>query len=324
VRALVVATPPPGRIEFVTDWPAPRAAAGEVLLGVRLAGICATDLEIARGYMQFHGVLGHEFVGTVMEGPAHLAGRRVVAEINCACGECDTCRRGEANHCPRRTVLGIAGRDGAFAEYVAVPEANCHRVPDAITDRQAVFVEPLAAAAHVLDECPLAAEMRVAVLGSGRLGLLVAQVLATTACQLTVIGRNAATLAFCQQRGLRTLRSDALPADAQYDVVVECTGAPAGLKLALRLCRPRGMIVLKSTYAEPAPVDLAPAVINEVRIVGSRCGDFVRALHLLESGQVQVADLVSASFPLARGVEALEAAGRPENIKVLLEIAVHG
>ena len=177
MQALIVHADTPGHIEFVPDYPQPSATAGEVTIRMHLAGICSTDLEIARGYMQFTGVLGHEFVGTVTGGSERLVGRRVVAEINCPCGQCDLCRRGLSNHCRQRTVLGIAERDGAFAEYLTVPERSCHLVPEAISDQQAIFVEPLAAAAHVLDVQPLDAATRVAVLGSGRLGLLVAQVL---------------------------------------------------------------------------------------------------------------------------------------------------
>lgn len=335
MQALIVPADPPRRVEFVRDYPAPPRVASdrhgglshsgdEVLVRVRLAGICATDLEIARGYMQFTGVPGHEFVGTVERGPAELIGRRVVAEINCPCGRCELCRRGLANHCPQRTVLGIAGRDGAFAEYLTVPTANCHVVPDEITDRQAVFVEPLAAAAHVLDALELNRGARVAVLGSGRLGLLVAQVLARQACDLVVIGRNERTLEMCRRWGLRAVPSTPAAGEATCDAVVECTGTPEGLRRALTLCRPTGTIVLKSTYAESATVDLAPVVVNEVRVVGNRCGAFPRALRLLVTGDVRVEDMITAVYPLEEGRAALEAAARPEHIKVLLQPGVPG
>lgn len=319
MQALVSQAEPSRRIRFVPDHPAPSAAAGELLIRVTLAGVCATDLEIARGYMQSAGVLGHEFVGTVVAGDARLIGKRVVAEINCTCGECEMCRRGLAHHCTRRTVLGIAGHDGAFAEYLAAPSQNCHVVPDEVSDRQAVFVEPLAAAAHVLDAVLIERTTRVTVLGSGRLGLLVAQVLALRDCDLVVIGRNPRTLEFCHARGIHTTYIDAVAPAADRDVVVDCTGSPDGLRLALRLCRPCGTIVLKSTYAEPAPIDLAPLVVNEIRVVGSRCGSFPVALRLLAERRVAVDELITAVYPLTRGVEALEAAGRPENTKVLLQ-----
>lgn len=322
MRALVVPSDPPSRLELTDEYPRPVPAEGEVLVRVRWAGICATDLEIVRGYMQFHGILGHEFVGTVVTGPARWVGQRVVAEINCACGVCAVCGRGQSNHCPRRTVLGISGRDGAFAEYVAVPEANCHVVPECVCDEEAVFVEPLAAAAHVLDVQPIVPTTRVAVIGSGRLGSLVAQVLALQGCELVVWGRNPRTLALCREYGLDARAVESCPWEACYDVVVECTGSPDGLPMALALCRPQGTIVLKSTCHDRALLDLAPIVVDEVRVVGNRCGDFSRALHLLETRRVRVRELITARYPLSRGLEAFAAAARPEHMKVLLEVGM--
>jgi threonine dehydrogenase-like Zn-dependent dehydrogenase len=217
-------------------------------------------------------------------------------------------------------VLGIAGRDGAFAELLALPAANCHVVPEGVSDRAAVFVEPLAAAAHVLDAVELERGMHAAVLGSGRLGLLVAQVLLHEPAELRVVGRNPRTLALCARWGIATAAPHAVP-DGSQDVVVECSGAADGLRAALRMCRPCGTIVLKSTYAASEPVDLAPVVVNEVRVVGSRCGDFAAALRLLEERRVAVEELITAVYPLSRGVEALAAAGQPEHIKILLEPA---
>jgi threonine dehydrogenase-like Zn-dependent dehydrogenase len=301
------------------DLPLPAPGPGEVLIRVRCAGICATDLELARGYMHHAGVLGHEFVGIVERGPAALEGRRVVGEINCACHACDLCRRGLTTHCTRRTVLGIQGRPGAFAEFLALPADNCHVVQDDVNDREAVFTEPLAAAAHVLNAATFTAGRQVAVLGAGRLGLLVAQVLAHHPVQLEVLGRNPRTLALCARWGLAARPADGAPA-AAYDVVVECTGAPDGLARALALCRPRGTIVLKSTYARAAPPDLAPAVIHALAIVGSRCGAFPPALQLLAERRVRLAELVSATFPLTHGVAAFAAAAQPGALKVLLEM----
>lgn len=311
MQALTVTGDEPRRVEFVRDYPDPSPGPGEVSVRVHLAGICATDLEIARGYMHFAGVLGHEFVGTVVEGPASLVDRRVVAEINCVCGHCDMCRGGLPNHCRRRTVLGIAGRDGAFADYVTVPEGNCHLVPETISDQRAVFVEPLAAAVHVRDVQPIDSRTRVAVLGSGRLGLLAAQVLALQECDLTVIGRNRRTLAFCERRGIRTSTVDEIEPRGEHDLVVDCTGSPEGLRQALRLCRPCGTVVLKSTCAESAGLDLAPLVINEIRVVGNRCGPFPAALDLLENGRIEVDELVGREYPLSDGPAALVAAVRP-------------
>ncbi len=318
MRALIVGPDQPARVRFTPDYPQPSPAADEVLIRVTLAGICATDLEIARGYLHFAGVLGHEFVGTVVEGASHLVGRRVVAEINCPCRQCEMCRGGLPNHCLRRTVVGIAGRDGAFADYLTVPAANCHLVADQISDRQAVFVEPLAAAAHVLDAAEIGPGRRAAVLGTGRLGLLVAQVLADTGCELEVIGRNPRTIDFCRRRGLKVAAAPESGVSGRYDVVVECTGCADGLRLALGLCRPCGTIVLKSTYADAATVDLAPLVVNEIRLAGNRCGSFPRALRLLAEHRVEVDELVTAEYALEEGVAALEAAARAENIKVLL------
>lgn len=318
MQALLIRAGTPPRVEVVDDHPCPLVGTHEVLVRVHLAGICATDVELARGYMAFAGVPGHEFVGTVVQGVAPLVGLRVVADINCPCGRCATCQRGEGHHCPTRTVLGIAGRDGAFAEYLGIPAANCHPVPAEVTDQQAVFAEPLAAAAHVCDELPAGRGVRVTVLGSGRLGLLVAQVLAARGCELEVVGRNARTLAFCARRGMRTHDVSAVVAGHDRDAVVDCTGTPEGLRLALGLCRPRGTIVLKSTYAGAAAVDLAPLVVNELRVVGNRCGEIPEALRLLAARHVEVDELVSAVYPLAQGPEALAAAERPENIKVLL------
>jgi alcohol dehydrogenase len=318
VEALVVRPGDPPQVAFEAEYPTPQAPPGEVLIRVHVTGICATDLEIVCGYMRFAGVLGHEFVGTVVDGPAELRGERVVGEINCPCRQCATCQRGQFHHCPHRSVLGIVSRDGAFAEFLTLPAANCHRVPPGITDEQAVFVEPLAAAAHVLDAVPVSSDTRATVIGSGRLGLLVAQVLAHRTRHLVVLGRNPATLRLCQSWGIAAQHSDETTPAADQDIVVECTGRPAGLRRAMELCRPTGTIVLKSTYAEPAGIDLAPIVIHEQRVIGSRCGDFSAALRLLSDGAVRVDELVSRRFPLSEGVAALTAAAQPTNVKVLL------
>lgn len=318
MKALKTARDTPAGVRLVHDAPLPVPSADEVLIRVRLAGICATDLEIARGYMQFDGILGHEFVGEVVTENSPLAGRRVVGEINGPCGECALCRRGLTNHCPNRSVLGIAGRDGAFAEYLTLPAVNCHLVSQNVADAEAVFVEPLAAAAHVLNAARFGPRTRVALLGAGRLGLLVAQVLATQECELEVIARNPRSLALCRAWGLNTTDVRAIEPAPAYDVVVECTGAPDGLRLALQITRPTGTIVLKSTYAAPEPVDLAPIVINEIRVIGSRCGAFAPALKLLAEGRVDVAPLISATLPLDRAEEAFQAAADPAYIKVLL------
>lgn len=309
-----------GRVFVDPDYPDPKPEKDQALVAVRLAGICATDLEIIRGYMSFEGVLGHEFVGVVVTGSRHWKNKRVVSEINCVCGSCELCQSGLANHCTKRTVMGISGRDGCFAEYVVVPERNLHEVPESVMDEEAVFVEPVAAALQVTKQVPIESRMKVAVLGSGRLGLLVAQTLRGTGCRLELIGRNPDSLLFGEKKGIQsTLVGDLAPRNDR-DVVVDCTGSPAGLELAMRLVRPRGTIVLKSTYAEPAPVNTAPIVINEVSVRGSRCGPFPDAINALARKQIDVLTMVSKRFNLDRAPEALEAASDPKTIKVLLRI----
>ena len=309
-----------GTLRFDPDHPDPAPGEGECLLRVHLAGICATDLHITRGYQKFTGVLGHEMIGTVVAGSPEWCDRRVACEINCVCRRCEMCLAGLANHCRNRTVLGIAGRDGCFADLIAVPERNLHAVPDVVSDEEAVFVEPLAAAYQVLAQCRIEPRMKVSVVGPGRLGLLVAQVLAATGCQLTVIGRNPKKLLLAEKKGVQGIRVDNLVPRQDHDVVVECTGSPEGLKIATDLVRPRGKIVLKSTYAEPAPLDLAPLVVHEVNLLGSRCGPFPEAINALARQAVDVRSLISRTFPLERAVEAFEAAGRPENVKILLKV----
>ncbi len=294
--------------------------AGECVVKVHLAGICATDLEIIKGYMGFVGVLGHEFVGTVESGSSRWQGRRVVGEINCACRSCDMCQAGLSSHCRNRSVIGISGHDGCFADYVTVPEINLHEVPDSISDEEAVFVEPLAAAYQVVKQCPIEPRANVAVIGTGRLGLLVAQVLAVTGCKLLAVGRNPKTLLFCEKKHIQTVPTTELVTRQDRDVVVECTGAPEGFNIALQMVRPRGSVVLKSTFAAPGNLNLAPVVINEINVLGSRCGPFADALDALARKEIDVSSMVSRTFRIERGGEALEAAAAPDNIKVLLKI----
>jgi threonine dehydrogenase-like Zn-dependent dehydrogenase len=308
------------KVNLVTNYPDPEPAPGECVVAVHCAGICTTDLEIIRGYMHFTGVLGHEMVGRVIDGPEQWKGKRVACEINCVCGSCDMCRSGLTTHCRSRTVLGIAGRDGVFAERVRVPERNLHEVPSIVSDDEAVFIEPLAAAYQVIKQCPIDPRMTVAVVGSGRLGLLLAQVLAATGCRLQVVGRNPKTLQYCEKKHIQTVSVDEIVPRQDHDVVVECTGGPAGLELSMGLVRPRGIIVLKSTYADPAPLNLAPVVINEVTVLGSRCGPFAEAINALARKEVDVLPMIARTFKLDRGLEALEAAADADNIKVLLRV----
>ncbi|HEX4353608.1 MAG TPA: alcohol dehydrogenase catalytic domain-containing protein, partial [Polyangiales bacterium] len=251
---------------------APSRRAGDALVRVRMAGICSTDLEIARGYMNFRGVLGHEFVGEVIEADdASWIGARVAGEINLACGACAMCQRDLPRHCSKRTVLGILGKDGAFAEYLTLPIVNLHRVPIGVPDRTAVFVEPVAACYEILEQLRVAPSDRVAVLGDGKLGQLIAAVLASRGAAPTLVGKHARKLALARVRGLGTAKPNELD-DKTFDIVVEATGSPAGMQRAIALVRPRGTVVLKSTYHGNLSFDAAPLVIDEITVIGSRCG----------------------------------------------------
>ncbi len=308
------------KVSLRRKYPDPKARKGELLIEVLQAGICRTDLEIARGYMRFNGVLGHEFVGQVVAGSHAWRGKRVVAEVNCLCGRCDMCRSGMANHCRKRTVLGMDGRDGCFAQFITVPERNCHVVPDAVGDEEAVFVEPLAAAYQALHQVPIEPRMRVAVLGAGRLGLLMAQVIATTQCRLEVISRSPEKLSFCDKKGIRTVPLDELLPKADRDVVIDCTGSAQGFELAMKLVRPRGIIILKTTTVDAGQINLSPLVVNEVTVRGSRCGPFPEAVNALARKEIDVLSMISKTYPLTKGLDALRAAESPSNIKVLLRI----
>jgi threonine dehydrogenase-like Zn-dependent dehydrogenase len=306
----------------LADVPLP-AREGEALVRVSVAGVCNTDLEIARGYAGFEGTPGHEFVGVVESAPGapELVGRRVVGEINAGCGRCQLCRAGDARHCPDRTVLGIKGRDGAFAEYLQLPAANLLPVPDEVPDERAVFTEPLAAACSVTERVHVELESRVAVVGDGRLGLLCAQALkATTGAGVTLVGRHESKLEVARGRGVRVVKADGVPASYEraFDVAVEATGSPAGLSAALRLLKPRGTLVLKSTFHGATELNAAPVVVDEISIVGSRCGRLAPALELLRRDAVEVDALVHDEFPLAEGVRAFERAAEPGVLKVLL------
>ena len=296
--------------------------AGEAVVRVRLAGVCNTDLEIARGYANFAGTLGHEFVGVVERAPDEsLAGRRVVGEINAGCGRCELCAGGDARHCPRRTVLGIAGRDGAFAEFLSLPAVNLLPVPDELEDEQAVFAEPLAAACGIMERVRVGNDSRVAVVGDGKLGLLCAQAIkAQTNASTTLIGKHENKLDIARARGVETVLVDDLPKDSTraFDVVIEASGASSGFALALDLTRPRGVLVLKSTFHGRTEIDAARIVVEEISIVGSRCGRFAPALELLRRGAVDVDSLVTDEFPLTDGVRAMEQASKSGVLKILL------
>lgn len=308
-------------------YPLPVPQKGEALIRVRLVGICATDLALIAGYKGgYRGVLGHEFVGEVIAAPdaPEWVGGRVVGEINIGCGECGLCQRGLGKHCRQRKSLGIINKDGAMAEMLTLPVANLHVVPDSVSDEEAVFTEPLAAALEILEQIHIGPTMRVYLFGSGKLGMLIAQALALTGCDLTVVGRHEANLTLLAQwLGCRTListvESEARLAQEAADVVVEATGSPQGFMTARKVVRPGGTLVLKSAFAgESLPLDLSNLVVDEITVVGSRCGPFAPALRLLEKGHVQALPLIQACYNLNDAVAALEHAGRRGVLKVLV------
>ncbi len=316
MRALRVSDSGTGVVD-VSD-PEPR---GEALIRVTLSGLCNTDLEIARGYAGFRGTLGHEFVGVVEDpgGGALVAGTRVVGEINAGCGTCRRCIAGDPRHCPTRTVLGIVGRDGAHADYVRLPARNLLAVPPSITDVQAVFVEPLAAAAGVLERCPYERGMRAAVIGDGKLGLLCALALHAQGIEPLLVGKHASKLAIAAARGVETVQIDeARRRGRVFDIVIEASGGPSGFELALDLLVPQGALILKSTFAGTTPIDAARIVVEEIRVIGSRCGRFAPALSLLDPASVPVDALVSDVIGLAEGERAMQRAAEPGVLKVLL------
>ena len=317
MKALVITSP--GTIEL-KDLPTP-ARAGDCLIRVRNAGICGTDLQILEGYAEFTGVPGHEFVGVVEQAPAADAawvGKRVVGEINIGCHHCDWCARGIKEHCDNRNVVGIRQHDGAFAEYLTLPAVNLHEVPDSMDDETAVFAEPVAAACRIFEQMTVDPHARVAVVGDGRMGLLVAQVLKTAAPDVTVLGRHDSKLAIARALGLAAARSDDTPSPAgRFDVVVDVTGRPEGLRRALEIVKPRGTVIMKSTFHGEAPISTWPVVVDEVTLIGSRCGPFRPALDLLASGAVKVKPLISRVARLDDYESAFAEARRA--LKVLLQ-----
>jgi len=281
------------RLSFRDDLPMPVPAQGEALVRVLLAGICNTDIEMTRGYYPFTGVPGHEFVG-------EWEGQRVVGEINVVCGSCELCKRGQRTHCQRRTVLGIKDRNGAFAEYLTLPAVNLHLLPDEIPAQAALFTEPLAAALEIQEQVAISPDDRVLVVGHGKLGRLIARTLALTGCSITVAQRDVSY-------------------DRAFDIVVECSGDPAGFETARRAVRPRGTIVMKSTYAGELKLNASSLVVDEITLVGSRCGPFDKALALLGSGKIEVRDLIESTYPLDRAIEAFAHAQRPGALKVVVQ-----
>lgn len=293
---------------------------GECLIRVTASGICNTDLEIVRGYAGFTGTLGHEFVGIVESADnAELIGRRVVGEINAGCGSCELCAAGDARHCRGRSVLGIHGRDGCHAEFITLPAENLVQVPDSVSDEQAVFAEPLAAAAGICEQVAIGPDTSVAVIGDGKLGLLCSFALSQYTGSLVLIGKHRSKLATADKRNIRTLTADEThELAASFDVVVEASGAESGFAAAVELVRPRGKIVLKSTFHGSPSWPASRIVVDEITIVGSRCGRFAPAVNLLANGQVNVDDLIDSEFPLSDAVAAMDRAATKGVLKVLL------
>lgn len=302
-----------------TDYPAPVRSPGEALIRMRLAGVCDTDLQLAKGYMAFRGVLGHEAVGCVIEADDPTwVGQRVVCAINAGCGVCDQCVRNEARHCEQRTVLGIAGRDGVFAEQFVMPERCLVKVPATVSDAQAVFAEPLAAALHVQNALTLPAGARVLVLGDGKLGQLIVRALRSCGYDLAMAGHHRQKLASAEAAGARALFESDLGDARRYDAVVEASGSASGVNRALQVVRPQGLVVLKTTVAGAINIDWSPIVVHELRVIGSRCGSIAEAVHVLDQQALDLQDLVSATFDLEHADEAFECAWRKGVLKVLI------
>jgi threonine dehydrogenase-like Zn-dependent dehydrogenase len=319
------------------ERPLPKLRPRWALVRVRLAGICNTDVEILRGYHQFHGVPGHEFVGEVAEVAGvsgatrkRWLGKRVVGEINVSCSAyhykpvCDFCRRGLKTHCARRTVLGIVAHDGAFAQYLALPLENLHPVPAGVPDEKAVFIEPLAAACQILDQIPIRKFRNAAVLGDGKLSQLIARVLQAAGCKVTLYGKHEAKLKLARRAGIATKKvhgdaSDLKTVKENYRLVVESTGSPSGLTMAQHMTEPRGTLLLKSTFHGTAPVETWPIVVKEITVVGSRCGPFAKAITLLRSGKVDPTPLISRTFALRDAQKSILYAQQPNVMKVLLQ-----
>lgn len=294
---------------------------GEAVVRVKMSGICNTDLEIVRGYAGFEGTIGHEFVGIVesAEDAKHLIGRRVVGEINAGCGTCRNCEGNDSRHCPNRTVLGIVGRDGAHAEYLNLPARNLLLVPDEVSDEQAVFAEPLAAAFGITEQVEIRREMKVAVIGDGKLGNLCAQSLALKSDNTTLIGKHIGKLALVKGQNIEAiLLEEAKRRSNEFDVVVEASGSESGFSLAMDLVKPRGKLVMKSTFQGKTNVEMWRLVVDEISIIGSRCGMFRPALDLLQKRKVDIDNLISDEYPLFDGVNAMAKAAQPGVMKVLL------
>ncbi len=305
-------------MKYNENYPDPKP--GESLVRVSLAGICGTDLEILDGYMAYNGVLGHEFVGVVEKSEnSDLVGKRVVGEINAGCNKCDSCKKGMQRHCPNRTVLGILKRDGAFAQFLSLPEKNLHVIPDSITDEQAVFVEPLAAAFEIKEQALLNHDWKVAVVGDGRLAQMICQVLKLSCPDITCFGRHKTKLTHLEKFEIQTKIGIVSSDEQSFDLVVEATGNNSGFADTMKLVKPRGTVILKSTIASRENLDLTPTVVNEITLIGSRCGLFEPAIDALAMGIISVDSLIDSTFPLEKFSDAIEHAKKPDTLKVFLK-----
>ena len=306
------------KMDYLKDYPDPNP--DEAVVKISLAGICGTDLEILDGYMDYHGVIGHEFVGVVVKSHnKDLVGKRVVGEINVGCGKCSACKDGLERHCPNRTVLGILHRNGAFAEFLSLPEKNLHVIPDDVTDEQAVFVEPLAAAFEITQQVDLKPDWKVGIVGDGRLAQLIANVLKLYCTDIVCFGRHQNKLDNLQKLGINTKIGIDSADEHTFDLVVEATGNNSGFVDTMKLVKPRGTVILKSTIASRENLDLTPAVVNEITMIGSRCGTFRPAIEALSSKKISVDNLIDSTFPLEKFQEAIDHAKKPDTLKVFLK-----
>jgi threonine dehydrogenase-like Zn-dependent dehydrogenase len=306
------------------DYPVPEPGEKETLIRVSMAGICNTDMEITKGYLGFQGIMGHEFVGIIEHAPEHsadLINKRVVGEINCGCGICDYCKTGLEKHCPSRTTLGIWGKDGVFAEYTTLPVSNLHAMPDSVSDEEAVFVEPLAAAYEIQEQVEIKPAHVILVLGDGKLGLLCALVLNFSGAQVTLAGKHDKKLKIAGNQHIQTINVTTEKPDKErkYDIVVEATGSAEGFETALQYIKPRGAVVLKSTMASSQKINLAPIVINEITLIGSRCGPFEAAIESLVQKRIDMKPLISGIYAMENAQKAFEEARKKENLKIIID-----
>lgn len=308
-------------LKLENNYPMPTPKSGEALIKVNTIGICNTDYEITKGYMGYKGILGHEFTGIVEKSEnKELIGKRVVGEINCGCSNCDWCKQGLERHCFNRSTLGIWQREGCFAEYVSLPENNLLVIPDNVSNEEAVFVEPLAAALEILEQIHIPPYKKVVILGDGKLGLIIALALNASGLDVLLVGKHEEKLAIAKEQGVKTKLLNELKIEKAYDYVVEATGSISGFETSLSLTKPRGTLILKSTIAASKEINLAPIVVDEITIVGSRCGQFAPALRMLEQKKIDVKPLISEIYPINKSIEAFEKNKEKATIKVLVKV----